>query len=40
MRSGGAPLTADEEAFLDLSGNRNGRYDIGDLRRYLRTHGP
>jgi M6 family metalloprotease-like protein len=40
MRSGGAPLTADEEAFLDLGGNRNGRYDIGDLRRYLRTHGP
>lgn len=30
------PLTAEEEAFLDAVGNGNGRYDVGDLRAYLR----
>ncbi len=31
-------LTAEEEAYLDTVGNGNGRYDVGDLRRYLRSH--
>ena len=36
LQSGGAP-TADELAALDTFGNRNGRYDIGDLSAYART---
>jgi hypothetical protein len=37
----GAPggLTPEIETFLDLQGNRNGRFDIGDLRAYLRGEG-
>ena len=31
-------LTAEEETYLDTVGNGNGRYDVGDLRRYLRSH--
>ena len=31
------PLTEAELTYLDLSGNRNGRYDVGDLRRYLKS---
>jgi sugar lactone lactonase YvrE len=27
------------ERFLDLQGNRNGRYDVGDLRVYMRAQG-
>ena len=34
--SGPAP-TADEQAAVDEFGNRNGRYDLGDLRAYLRN---
>jgi hypothetical protein len=33
-------LTADEQRFLDLQGNRNGRYDIGDLQAFLRPLTP
>lgn len=29
--------TADERAALDQFGNRNGRYDLGDLRAYMRS---
>ncbi len=32
-------LTADLERFLDLQGNRNGSYDVGDFRAYLRAQG-
>ncbi|HEX5872985.1 MAG TPA: hypothetical protein VFY65_21280, partial [Longimicrobium sp.] len=32
----GLPPSADELAALDLFGNRNGRYDMGDLRAYMR----
>lgn len=34
-----SPLTAAQRAFLDRNGNRDGRYDVGDLRRFLVTHG-
>jgi len=30
-------LSPDVQRFLDLQGNRNGRFDIGDLRAYLRA---
>jgi M6 family metalloprotease-like protein len=30
------PPSADERAALDLFGNRNGGYDLGDLRAYMR----
>jgi M6 family metalloprotease-like protein len=30
------PLTDPERAWLDDAGNRNGRYDVGDLRKWLR----
>lgn len=36
--SAGAGPTADERAGLDLFGNRNGGYDMGDLRAYMRIH--
>jgi len=36
---GGASLTADQERFLDLLGNHNGRLDIGDVRAWLRDQG-
>lgn len=29
------PLTADERRFLDLLGNANGKFDVGDLRAWL-----
>lgn len=29
------PLTSEEEVYLDLFGNNNGRYDVGDFRAYL-----
>lgn len=29
-------ISADIERFLDLQGNKNGRFDIGDLQAYLR----
>jgi hypothetical protein len=31
----GAPLDNAERAYLDVIGNRNGRYDIGDFRAFL-----
>jgi M6 family metalloprotease-like protein len=37
LRNAAAPLTADEQTYLDRTGNNNGRYDIGDLRRALRS---
>ena len=30
------PLSTDEEEYLDTWGNDNGRYDVGDLRAYLK----
>jgi M6 family metalloprotease-like protein len=33
------PLTADELDYLDELGNANGRYDVGDLRKWLRENG-
>ncbi len=33
-----AALTSEEIAYLDNEGNRNGVYDLGDLRRYLLEH--
>ena len=38
LQAGAEPLSAAEAAFLDRSGNDNGRYDVGDLRAYLRRH--
>jgi hypothetical protein len=35
----GAALNADERAYLDAQGNRNGRVDVGDVRAYLRRAG-
>ena len=32
-------LTVDEERFLDLIGNRNGRLDLGDYLLFLRDQG-
>jgi M6 family metalloprotease-like protein len=34
LGTGGA-LSADEARYLDLLGNRNGRYDVGDFRAFL-----
>ena len=31
----GPPLTQTESSYLDEHGNRNGRYDVGDLRAWL-----
>jgi len=36
LQTGEAP-TEDERAALDAFGNENGRYDVGDLRAYLRN---
>lgn len=35
LLTGATDLTAEQEAFLDAVGNRNGVYDLGDLRAYL-----
>jgi hypothetical protein len=32
----GSGLSDEEVEFLDSHGNQNGRYDVGDLRAYLR----
>ncbi|HEX6370719.1 MAG TPA: M6 family metalloprotease domain-containing protein [Longimicrobium sp.] len=37
LGTGGSGPTADERAALDLFGNRNGGYDMGDLRNYMRA---
>jgi len=34
-----SPLTARQREFLDRNGNRDGRYDVGDFRRFLVEHG-
>ncbi len=36
---GGGGLSAADVQYLDGLGNRNGRYDVGDLQAYLRTVG-
>lgn len=39
LASEAEPLTSGELAHLDTLGNRNGTYDVGDLRRFLREQG-
>jgi hypothetical protein len=39
MVTGGSPIGAGEQAFLDLQGNRNGRVDLGDVRAWLIANG-
>jgi streptogramin lyase len=36
---GGAPLDLTQRRFLDLQGNRNGNFDLGDFRAFLRANG-
>ncbi len=36
---GGGILTPERERYLDLVGNHNGRYDVGDFRAFLRSRG-
>jgi hypothetical protein len=36
----GEPLTPPELLYLDERGNRNGSYDVGDLRKWLRNRAP
>jgi M6 family metalloprotease-like protein len=38
LQSDDEPLTLGEVAFLDETGNANGRYDVGDLRAWLRMN--
>ena len=38
LNGGGDDLTAEEKTYLDATGNQNGRYDIGDFRKYLLAH--
>ena len=35
LQNGAAPLNQAQQDFLDLFGNQNGRYDVGDLRAFL-----
>ena len=35
LLAGSSALTADQRAYLDLIGNRNGRVDVGDVRAWL-----
>jgi hypothetical protein len=35
LRPGSGALSATESGFVDQSGNRNGRLDVGDLRAWL-----
>ena len=39
LQDEGDPLSADELLYLDDRGNRNGSYDVGDLRKWLRERG-
>jgi M6 family metalloprotease-like protein len=39
LLDGTDPLTGQEQDFLDQANNRNGRYDVGDLRAYLQRYG-
>ena len=36
---GASPVSMPLQRFLDLQGNNNGRYDVGDFRAYLRAKG-
>ena len=36
---GGTPLDLPTQRYLDLQGNKNGRFDVGDFRAYLRANG-
>ena len=36
---GSSQLSIEGQNYLDLQGNKNGRYDIGDFRAYLRAQG-
>ena len=36
---GGAQVAPAAQHFLDVQGNNNGRYDVGDFRAYLRSKG-
>ena len=36
---GGTPVDSVQQRFLDLQGNQNGKFDIGDFRAYLRATG-
>ena len=38
LLSAAQALSASEESYLDSIGNANGRYDVGDLRRWLREN--
>lgn len=38
LRSPDRPLTQGEQEYLDDVGNANGRYDVGDLRKWLREN--
>jgi immune inhibitor A len=40
LQSSADPLTPGELAYLDEVGNGNGRYDVGDLRKWLREQAP
>ena len=39
LSDGGVSLSEDERTYLDQQGNRNGRFDIGDARAFLRRAG-
>jgi M6 family metalloprotease-like protein len=39
LGSSAAPLEPAERSYLDFVGNGNGRYDVGDLRAWLRDNG-
>jgi hypothetical protein len=36
LETSGPGLTPEEVQYLDSYGNRNGQYDVGDLRAYLK----
>ncbi len=38
LLAGGAALTPDERRYMDLQGNANGAYDIGDVTAWLDDH--
>jgi hypothetical protein len=40
LGSDATPLTYGERVYLDSVGNQNGRFDVGDLRRWMREEAP
>ncbi|MSR20024.1 MAG: M6 family metalloprotease domain-containing protein [Gemmatimonadetes bacterium] len=40
LGSQGPPISYGQADYLDAAGNANGDYDVGDLRKWLRTHAP